>query len=462
MAPTTAHHKSPISVAHGCTTGAQARKFRFTTSKLDSLSVDAGETQRQYFYDEKQTGLAFAIAPGGKRSLIFSAKIRKPVNKAVRYLILPWPDYEAQKPKALDDARSQASAWYALASRGIDPDPDKVKREKQAATDRAAITLRKLFDLYIADRLSQPKPMRTENNFRSIFDCHLAEWENRRLSDISEDDVTELHEAIGAKHRHTANRTLELLRALLNFGMKKKFITENPAANFTKFEELPRQRAMGLQELAVFRTALAAEPDELWKDFFGVALFSAARKANIQSMRFDELDLDNKLWVIPASKSKSGKELRLNLSSPVYEILKRRLANSDSEWVFKSPRRSSHVVESKAAWGRLLDRAAEIEIHEWLKQHPGKNKGHFSKQKRGTIRDIHLHDCRRTLAEQAAKAGASLLEIGLLLGHEAGSKVTAKSYLHLVGSFAAQAAENAAARIEQLAAPLMLESENAS
>jgi integrase len=462
MPLTTAHPKSPVSVARGCTTSAQPRKFLFTVNKLNGLSVDKSETQRQYWYDAKQPGLAFAIAPGGKRSLIFAAKIRKPVNKAKRYLIDPWPGVEAKQAEALASARSQASEWYSLASKGIDPDPEKAKREKQAATDRAAITLKGVFDLWIADRLSQPKPMRTENNFRSIFKCHLSEWENRPLSDITEDDVSELHKAIGQKHRHMANRTVQALRAALNFAMEKKIITENPAANFTKFEELPRQRAMSLRELVVFRTALAAEPDELWRDFFSVALFSAARKSNIQAMRFDELDFDNKLWVIPASKSKSGKALRLNLSKPVLDILQRRLQNSDSEWVFKSPRGTSHIVECKAAWARLLDRAAEIEIQEWLKQHPGKTKAHFEKQKRGTIRDIHLHDCRRTLAEQAAKAGASLLEIGLLLGHEAGSKVTAKNYLHLVGSFAAQAAENAAARIEQLAAPLMLEAEHAS
>jgi integrase len=292
-----------------------------------------------------------------------------------------------------------------------------------------------------------------------MFRVHLADWENRRLSEISDDEVTELHESIGTKRGHyVANRVCQLLRAAFNFAMdpKRKYVASNPAAHFTPFEERPRQRGMTLRELSYFRTALAQDPSEFWRDFFTVAMFTAGRRSNLCSMRWQEIDFPNGQWIIPAEKSKTERELILNLSRPALAILQRRLQDSDSEWVWPSYGSTGHMTQIKYPWKNLLARAAKIELEQWKQDHPGKTKAHFDKQKRGTLADLHFHDLRRVIGGLAAQAGASLLEIGAMLGHVPGSAVTARTYMPLVSKFSSQAVAKTAALIESGAAPLQL------
>lgn len=63
-----------------------------------------------------------------------------------------------------------------------------------------------------------------------------------------------------------------------------------------------------------------------------------------------------------------------------------------SEFVFPSSNPTGHVTEPKSAWTRILDRAG--------------------------IKNLRLHDLRRTLGSWQAATGASLSIIGRSLGHK--------------------------------------------
>jgi integrase len=116
---------------------------------------------------------------------------------------------------------------------------------------------------------------------------------------------------------------------------------------------------MSLAEVVIFRSALAQDPSEFWRDFFSVALFTAARRSNLCSMRWDEIDLERGIWIIPSEKFKTGKETRLVLSVPVLAILRRRLQDSDSEWVWPSFGSTGHVTQLKYPWKNLLARSED-------------------------------------------------------------------------------------------------------
>jgi hypothetical protein len=79
------------------------------------------------------------------------------------------------------------------------------------------------------------------------------------------------------------------------------------------------------------------------------------------------------------------------------EILQRRHADNaaldkPSDYVFPSWGAAGHITEPKAAWKRIIDRAG--------------------------IKDLRLHDLRRTLGSWQAATGASLSIIGRSLGHK--------------------------------------------
>ena len=66
--------------------------------------------------------------------------------------------------------------------------------------------------------------------------------------------------------------------------------------------------------------------------------------------------------------------------------------DNGSEWVFPGYGKSGHLTEPNAAWGRIC--------------------------KRAKLKDLHIHDLRRTLGSWQAAGGASLTVIGKSLGQK--------------------------------------------
>jgi integrase len=123
-------------------------------------------------------------------------------------------------------------------------------------------------------------------------------------------------------------------------------------------------------------------------------------------MRWQDLDLENGVWTVPATWSKNRRELAIPLTNEVVAILKRREHGaSQAGWVWPSDAsRSGHVVNPEKPWRRYLA-AANISEH------------------------TSLHDVRRTLGSNLAKSGVATALISKVLGHI--SPQSAKAYVHL-------------------------------
>ena len=153
---------------------------------------------------------------------------------------------------------------------------------------------------------------------------------------------------------------------------------------------------MQASEFPEFFEAVEAEP-EIERDFFLMLLFTGARKSNVLSMAWQDINLDLCVWNVPAEQSKNGIAYNVPLVKPALEILeRRRQMNPDSQWVFESPAsKTGHLVEPKRSWYRI-------------------------KQASG-LDDIRPHDLRRTLGSWMSITGASLLTISYALGHKLAS-----------------------------------------
>jgi integrase len=65
-----------------------------------------------------------------------------------------------------------------------------------------------------------------------------------------------------------------------------------------------------------------------------LCILTAARSGEILGMRWTEVDLDNKLWTVPADRMKAGREHRVPLSAPAIAILKKLKEVRQGEFVF--------------------------------------------------------------------------------------------------------------------------------
>jgi integrase len=265
--------------------------------------------------------------------------------------------------------------------------PKQIKRKEEVKE----ITLGKLFDEYI-DKYAM-EHTKTWKEMQECFERYLSEWKDQPITEISRGDVQMLISKLGKQKGHTtANRTLELLRAAINRGKLWSLVMgENPAIGVSKFRLKARQRFVTGEELPKLMKAICAEPKEEIRDYILFSLSTGARRTNVLSMRWDQLDLEAGIWTIPDTKN--GTSQTIMLTPNELGVLKERHSHRRSfEWVFPGPTNRDHLKDPKKGWARILRRSG--------------------------IKDLHLHDLRRTLGSYMAMTGASLSVIGNALNHK--------------------------------------------
>jgi len=70
-----------------------------------------------------------------------------------------------------------------------------------------------------------------------------------------------------------------------------------------------------------------------------LCILTAARSGEILGMRWSEIDLDKKIWTVPAHRMKAGREHRVPLSQRATAILVRLTDNRSGDFVFPGQRR---------------------------------------------------------------------------------------------------------------------------
>ena len=380
-------------------------KFNFTKKLLDKLPLPTGG-QRAYFYDAQTRGLTIAVSPAstkspaGKKVFVLYRFI---AGKPERLTIGPYPDISVER------ARGEAARLNGLIARGENP-----ASQKRLVRDES--TLGELFTAYLEHHAKPFK--KTWLDDEQMFNFYLNGWRLKKLSDIRHVDVVKLHAHTGTKSGpYSANRLVRLLSTMFNKAIEWGWKGENPATKIKAFKEKKRERFLQPEELPAFFEALNAELNETIRDYILISLLTGARRNNVQCMRWSEINFPAATWTIV--ETKNGESLTVPLSAPALSILQSRKADSDSQWVFPGDGETGHLVEPKATWKKILERAGTIQRRAWLKANPGKTNSDFAKEFPGAgFRDLRLHDLRRTLGSWQAATGASLPIIGKSLGHK--------------------------------------------
>ena len=361
-----------------------SKTINFTKVALERLVLPpAGK--RAYYYDEKEKGLIIDVRPSGTKSFYLYKKLN---GKPERMFLGQFPDL------SIENARKACATKKGEIAQGENPQEERRKI-------RGEITLGEFFKLYL-ERHSKPHKKSWQFDEREI-NKYLSHWFNRRLSEITRNEVHKLHSKLGVENGRTqANRVLERVRNMYNKAREWGWEGDNPGIGIKKFKEVSRDRFLNAQELPRFFAALEEE-SELISDFFQIALFTGARKTNVLMMQWAEIDMHLRTWRIPHTKN--GEPQTLPLSEEAFQILKRRKKDADSVWVFPGTGKEGHLVDPKKAWLRIT--------------------------KRGGFEDLRIHDLRRTLGSWLAASGVSLPIIGKTLGHKSSQSTQIYARLNL-------------------------------
>jgi integrase len=351
--------------------------FRFTEERIEKIPTP--EDGRVYYKDATTKGLRLTVYPTGSKVFVLYRKVQ---GRPERVFIGQWPELPVVA------AIKKADEMNGDIAQGKNP-------AEERRTKRLEGTFKSLWLEYLADHAKVNKRPKSVSEDEGIRARYLKELDTRRLSSITRGEVRALHARIGRKHGiYAANRTLSLLSTIFNFAIKvREWDGENPCTGIAKFEEQPRERFLNEDEMGRFIKALSNEPDLDFGELLTLALFTGARRNNIMSMRFNEVDFTGATWTIPSAKAKGKRAVVIPLVAPALVIVKSRRKRFTGEWVFPSAfSECGHITEFRKPWNELL--------------------------KRAEISDLRFHDVRRTVGSWMSKAGAVLPVIKRALAHQ--------------------------------------------
>lgn len=350
-----------------------SNKFNFTKANLSNVAFPS-KGKRAYYYDTKVRGLGVSLTDKGTITFIVYRKID---GKPERITLGRFPDL------SVENARGLASDVNAQIAHGKNPNQDKAKLKTE-------LTFKELFDLYI-ERYAKPHKKSWSNDCNQ-HRLYLCSWDKRKISTIRKSDVEILHANIGKNYgQYVANRVLSQLSTMFNKAIAWGWDGSNPAMGVKKFKEFSRERFLQGDELPRFFKALEEEENRVLADFFMISLLTGARKSNVLSMCWQDINFAQATWRIP--ETKNGSSQLLPLSVEAIAILEARSKEKQNNWVFPSATsKSGHLEEPKSAWKRIL--------------------------KKADLKDLRLHDLRRTLGSWQAATGANSYVIGKSLGHK--------------------------------------------
>lgn len=351
----------------------KTKRHNFTKHFIESLPIPK-KGIRDYYKDTKVFGLEIMVTNTGLKSF----KVRKKKEgKDIRVTLGRYPEMSIEK------ARDLGLKISSQIAEGVNPNKEEEVVEPE-------IDFGKLFELYI--RQYAQKHKRTYKEDIKQYKRYLSKLKKRKISTISKEDVTKIHNFIGSKHGiYAGNRALSLIQAMYNKGIEWGWEGKNPAQGIKKFKEKTRDRFLQADEFPRFWGAVMEEGNKEIRDYILISLLTGARQGNVLSMRWEEVHLERKQWRIP--ETKNGEALTVPLPPLGVDILTMRKEKVRSKWVFPSATsRSGHLEEPKKGWARILERAG--------------------------IKDLRMHDLRRTLGSWQAATGATTAIIGKSLGHK--------------------------------------------
>jgi len=355
-------------------------------------------------FDSVVSGLGIRVTAAGARSFILAYRTR--TGQQRRYTIGSFPDW------TVTGAREEAKKLKRVVDGGGDP-------LAEIAEQKAAPTVDDLIKRITEEFLPRKKP-RTQEQYRRMIRLHIRPALGRlKVHEVRFSDCDSLHRRITrTRGPAVANRTMALLSRMFTLAIRWQWRETNPVKGIERNVETPRKRYLSADELKRLTDVLAHHPDQQAVDIIRLLLLTGARRSEVLSMRWSNVDLHAGTWSKPASSTKTGRDRIVPLSGPALELLRalRRRANAPV-WVF--PASGPHV--SKCGHRVMI-------WQDWLRI-----------RKLAGITNLRLHDLRHSFASQLASSGASLPLIGQLLGHT--QPQTTARYSHLFDDVQREAVE---------------------
>ena len=364
--------------------------MRERIAKLTKRTVDAAEpeAERYILWDSALKGFGLRVETSGTKTFLVRYRI------AGRKRFVALGRFGQLTP---EQARGLAQETLANVRHGHDPAAERRK-------ERAANSVAELASRFLAEHVGAKRKSSTAVHYRSLIECHLLpKHGSRKAHDFARADLARLHLSLQDRP-YQANRLLSVVASMYSFGERHGLVPEgyNPAARIERFPEARRERFLSTEELARLGEAFRKfESDGRFGT--GIAalrllLFTGARLGEILHLRWEDVDIERGLLLLPDSKT--GRKA-ITLNAPALAVL--------------------HSLERS---GRFVIAGANPEVPRADLKKPW-----TAVTEAASLSGLRIHDLRHSFASVGAGGGFGLPIIGKLLGHM--QAATTQRYAHL-------------------------------
>ncbi len=361
---------------------------------------------KDYFInDTKHTGYCIRVCVNGAKTYCVNRRIGG-VGTPRRIKI---GDCETWDEK---EAREVAKKYIVLMDEGVHPVEEKKKKAHEEFV--SGITFQDLFEDYLQIRDLKES---TKVDFRNKMN-HASHLMNTQVKKISDGDILKIWKKLRDESKYvTAEGFLVVIKAILNWAVKRKYLEDNPAEIVRATVGSPKKKDQIKNHISFlnlksflenfitlsekdfkhseFLFPVLEKNERLissnMRDWILFMLVTGTRVTESSTLKWQDVDLDGYTMFFP--ETKSGRVFKIPMTNLIWHMMKWRKQNQINEYVFSTKfNNGTHVNDCRKP-------LIKISKHAKLDQ------------------PLTPHALRRTFGTLADEAGLSMEEIGSLMNH---------------------------------------------
>jgi integrase len=219
----------------------------------------------------------------------------------------------------------------------------------------------------------------------------------------------------------TCDRYLQMIRYSLRLAVDWGYLDKSPADKIPLLNvDNKVENYLSDDEMTRLMQVLKTDENRVVCSLMLFLLATGARLNEAQMARWEDIDLENRVWRIPATISKNQRVRSLPLNRISIEALKEN--TPESGYVFRSPRGDGEQPYNNIhkSWYRIRNKAG--------------------------LPHLRAHDLRHSHASLLINSGRSLFEVQKILGHS--TPIMTQRYAHLTTKTLQQASNAAGDAIQ--------------
>lgn len=373
---------------------------------IDTQLVCPAGAQRTEFVSDERSGLYVEVRSASNGYGTYYLRYKDASGKSCHQKIGRTVDM------SLADARRKVKELKAEIALGADP-----RAEDKAR--KAVITFDDFFNDHYLPYVKQRK--RSWDRDEELYRLRIKGiFGTKRLNQVSRLQIQNFHSALLEQGlaAATANHHIKLIRHMLNLAVEWEMLDKNPASRIHMFEEDNKvERYMNDAQLAKLLEVLRTDSS---RSVCLIAMFLLATGCRLNealSATWSQVDVDKRVWRIPASNSKSKRMRPVPLNDTALDVLSQLNTEGVYDHLFINKKTKKPYVNIAKVWERLRSKAG--------------------------LPHLRLHDLRHQAASNLINSGSSLYIVQQILGHSDPS--VTQRYSHLSMKTLNDASDNAAA-----------------